>query len=145
MLQGGGVAINKLWQLELAREMGRKVHKALAKKPIYNSFARGLAFTWFAFTLFWFWVSWTQIARIFAALSSAQWVGVWLAVWLCATAVLTLWEWMRAALLSIKTSEGSPLTSPYARVVYATALGRIALVMTSLFNQAAPVIVCKAF
>jgi hypothetical protein len=49
----------------LARAMGSKDYKALAKKPIYDSFVRGLTFTWFVFTLFWFWVSWTQIARIF--------------------------------------------------------------------------------
>jgi alginate O-acetyltransferase complex protein AlgI len=52
---------------------------------------------------------------------------------------------LRAALLSITTSEGPLLTSRYAHVVYATALGLIALVMTLLLNQAAPVIVCKAF
>jgi D-alanyl-lipoteichoic acid acyltransferase DltB (MBOAT superfamily) len=145
VLQGGGVAINKLWQLGLARALGNKGYKKLAKAPIYNSFARGLTFSWFAFTLFWFWADWAQIARIFGALSAAQWIGVWLAIWLCATALLTLWEWLRAALLSIKTAEGPLLTSRYARVVYATALGLIALVMTFLLNQPAPVIVYKAF
>jgi len=101
----------------LAGAMGSKVYKALAKKPIYNSFARGLTFTWFVFTLFWFWASWTQIARIFSALSAAQWLGVWLTSWFSATEVLALWEWLRAALLSITTSEGPLLTRRYARVV----------------------------
>jgi len=145
VLQGGGVAINKIWQLGLARVLGSKRYKALAKNLIYEAFARGLTFTWFAFTLFWFWANWAQIATIFAALSAAQWLGVWLAIWLSATAVLALWEWLRAALLSIKTSDGPLLTCRYARVVYATALGLIALVVTVLLNQPAPVIVYKAF
>ncbi len=86
-----------------------------------------------------------QIACIFAALSATQWLVTWLGIWLCSTAVLALWEWLRAALLSIKTAEGPLLTSRYARVVYATAFGAIALVITFLLNQPAPVIVYKAF
>jgi len=145
VFQGGGVAINKLWQLGLARTMGRKGYKALAAAPVYAALARGLTFSWFAFTLFWFWAGWKQIDQIFAALSMAQWLGVWLAVWLSAAVVLAAWEGLRAALLSIKTSEGPVLLSRYARVVYATALGLIAFVMTYLLNQPAPGIVYKAF
>jgi alginate O-acetyltransferase complex protein AlgI len=78
-------------------------------------------------------------------LDVAQWLGVWLAIWLSATAGLALWEWLRAALLSIKTSAGPLLTSRYARVVYATTFGLVALVITVLLNQPAPVIVYKAF
>jgi hypothetical protein len=58
---------------------------------------------------------------------------------------LAFWEWLRAALLSVKTTEGPMLTSRYARVVYATALGLVALVLTVLLNQPAPDIVYKAF
>jgi D-alanyl-lipoteichoic acid acyltransferase DltB (MBOAT superfamily) len=145
VLQGGGVSINKLWQLGLGRGLGRKGYKELAKNPIYVAFGRGLTFTWFAFSTFWFWASWKQIETIFAALGLAQWLVVWLEIWLCATVVLGLWEALRAALLSIRTSEGPVLTSRYARVVYASALGLAAFVMTFLLNQPAPDIVYKAF
>jgi hypothetical protein len=60
-------------------------------------------------------------------------------------AVLAVWEWLRALLLSVKTSEGLVLTSRYARVICATALGLVALVITVLLNQPAPDIVYKAF
>jgi hypothetical protein len=109
------------------------------------AFARGLTFSWFAFTLFWFWADWKQIDTLFTAIGVAQWLGVWLATWFSATLVLAIWEWLRAALLSIKTAEGPVLTSRYARVVYATALGLVALVITVLLNQPAPDIVYKAF
>jgi len=59
--------------------------------------------------------------------------------------VLSLWEWLRSALLSIKTKEGSVLTNRYARVVYATALGFAAFVMAILLNQPAPDVVYKTF
>jgi D-alanyl-lipoteichoic acid acyltransferase DltB (MBOAT superfamily) len=147
VLQGGGVAINKLWQLGLTRGMGRKGYKTLANNPVYIAFGRGLTFSWFAFTLFWFWADWKKIDRVFTVVGAAQWIGVWLAIWLCATVVLAAWEWLRAALLSVKTSEaeGPILTSRYARVVYASALGLVAIVMTVLLNQPAPDIVYKAF
>ena len=74
-----------------------------------------------------------------------QWVGVWLVAWLAAAVVLTAWEVLRAALLSIQTAEGPVLTSRYARVVYASVLGLAALVITILLQQPAPGIVYKAF
>lgn len=145
VLQGGGVGINKLWQLWLTGAMGRKGYKNLAKNSIYISFGRGLTFSWFAFTLFWFWADWKQIGKVCTALGFVQWLGVWLAIWMSATGVLALWEWLRAALLSIKTTDGPVLTSRYARVVYASALGLAAFVITVLLNQPAPDIVYKAF
>jgi D-alanyl-lipoteichoic acid acyltransferase DltB (MBOAT superfamily) len=145
VLQGGGISINKIWQLGLARALGRKGYKDLAKNPLYIDFGRGLTFSWFAFTLFWFWANWKQIHTVFSAISVLQWCGVWLAIWLCATLVFAAWERLRAALLSI-TIAGTPvLTSRYALVIYASALGLAALVMTVLLNQPAPDIVYKAF
>jgi D-alanyl-lipoteichoic acid acyltransferase DltB (MBOAT superfamily) len=145
ILQGGGVSINKLWQLRLTKALGRKRYKSLANNSIYIAFGRGLTFAWFAFTMFWFWGSWKQIDTSFAAISVPRWLTVWLAIWVSATLVLAAWEWLRAALLSIQTSEGPVLTSRYARVVYASALGLVAFVIAVLLNQPAPGIVYKAF
>jgi D-alanyl-lipoteichoic acid acyltransferase DltB (MBOAT superfamily) len=145
VLQGAGVSINKLWQLWLAHAIGLKAYGALAKDPVYVSFGRGLTFSWFALTTFWFWSNWTQIDKIFAALSVVQWLVVWLAVWLCATAVLALWEWLRATLLSIKIAGGPVLTSRYLRVVYGSALVVAAFVISVVLGQPPPGVVYKAF
>jgi D-alanyl-lipoteichoic acid acyltransferase DltB (MBOAT superfamily) len=145
VLTGGGMSINKLWQLGLTSVLGRKGYKALAQNPIYVAFGRGLNYAWFGFTLFWFWGDWSKIFKIFSALPSQQWVMVWLITWFSATFVLALWEWLRAALLSLRTNEGPVLLSRYARVAYASALGLVAFVLTVLLNQPAPGIVYKAF
>jgi D-alanyl-lipoteichoic acid acyltransferase DltB (MBOAT superfamily) len=145
VLQGGGVAINKIWQLTLTRALGRKGYKALAANPFYIAAGRGLTFSWFAFTLFWFWAGWTQIKTAADSLSPIQWLGVWAAVFVSAMVVLAIWENVRAMLLAIRTSEGPVLTSRYARVVYASALGFTAFVITILLNQPAPGLVYKAF
>jgi alginate O-acetyltransferase complex protein AlgI len=145
VMTGGGMSINKLWQIGLARALGRKGYRELAKNAIYEAFGRGLNYIWFAFTLFWFWGDWKQIDAIFSALSPAQWLGVWIAAWLVMTLGLATWEWLRTALLSIRTSEGPVLVNRYARVVYASVLGLTAFVITILLNQPAPPIVYKAF
>ena len=139
------MSINKLWQMGLTSAMGRKRYRALANNFVYVAFGRGLNYSWFGFTLFWFWAGWKQIDRVFAALSLADWLGVWATTWLVATLILALWEWLRATLLSIKTAEGPVFTSRYALVVYASALRLVALVFTVLLNQPAPEIVYKAF
>jgi len=145
VLQGGGVAVNKLWQLGMARVLGRRSYKDLAKNSAYIAFGRGLTFSWFALTQFWFWADWAQINGLSRALSAVEWVGVWLVIWLCASAVLAAWEWLRSALLSIETVEGPVFLSRYARVIYTTALGLAAYVITVLLNQPAPDIIYKAF
>ena len=145
ILQGGGVAINKLWQLWLIRILGRKAYKELAMTAIYIAFGRGLTFSWFAFTMFWFWANWKQIGTIYSAIAVALWLAVWLVIWFGATAVLATWQLLRALLLNLRTTEGPALANRYALVVYATAMGVIALVVTVVFNQPAPGIVYKAF
>jgi len=145
LLQGGGVAINKLWQLGSAQVLGRKSYKALANHSFYKAFARGLTFSWFAFTLFWFWGGWQQIDKLFAAIGILPWAEVWVLVWLSATVVLTTWERLRSGILSIRTSAGPVFLSRYARVVYASALGLGALFMTVSLKQPAPEIIYKAF
>jgi hypothetical protein len=145
VLTGGGMSINKLWQLQLTRVMGRKGYREFAKNGLYRAFGRGLNFVWFSFTLFWFWADWQQIHSIFSALSVPRWIAVWFIAWLVLTASLAAWEWLRAALLSVHTDEGPVFVSRYARVVYVSALGLTSLVISVLLNQPAPGIVYKAF
>jgi len=145
VLQGGGVAINKLWQIFLTRTMGRKSYKQLCSNALYVAFGRGLTFSWFAFTLFWFWADWKQIDGVFGALNAVEWICVWIAIWLAATAVFEMWERLRAALLSIETADGPLLTHRYALVVYTSILAFAAVLITVVLNQPAPDVVYKAF
>lgn len=71
-LQGGGVAANKLYQILMARFMGKKRYNQLRKNELYASFCRGLTFTWFAFTLLWFWSNWVQLGAFAQHLRKAD-------------------------------------------------------------------------
>jgi hypothetical protein len=145
ILQGGGVAINKLWQLGLTRQLGRKGYKELAGSPTYIAFGRGLTFSWFAITLFWFWADWGTIHAVVSTVSIARWAGVLLGLWLSATICLAAWEQLRSKLLSFRVLDEPLLTSSYARVVCASALGVVAVIITALLNQPAPDLVYKGF
>jgi D-alanyl-lipoteichoic acid acyltransferase DltB (MBOAT superfamily) len=145
LLQGGGVAANKLWQIWLKDTLGRKTHKVLAANAVYRAFSRGLTFTWFAFTLFWFWASWKQIGLIGSSLGASEWIMVWGCVWLSSTFILELWERTRALLLLPVVADGPLLQSRYAKTIYASALALIAFVMSIVLSHPAPDLVYKAF
>jgi alginate O-acetyltransferase complex protein AlgI len=145
LLQGGGVSANKLWQIAMAKLLGRKPYRQLTVKPLYVVAARGLTFSYFAFTLLWFWANWRQIETVEQAISFPKWLTTWLAIWAVSSCVLAIWERLRAALLSLQF-EGAPLfAGRYALVVYATVLGFVALLVTVTLNQPAPDVVYKAF
>ena len=145
ILQGGGVAANKLWQLWLTRALGRKGYKALAAGSVYTIAARGLTFSWFAFTLYWFWSDWTQIDAIAASLRPEAWLSVWITVIVAASATLAAWERLRTELLAPERGPGYFLQSLYVRVGFAASLALLAFIMVALLDQPAPDIVYKAF
>lgn len=145
ILQGGGVAINKLWQISLARRLGRKEYKALAARPLYVMFARGLTFTWFAFTLTWFWGDWAQIRTAAAVLAPVGWLLVGLSVWISVAVTLATWERVRSALVAATRSLDSALLGHCLRIAGATALLMCALALNVVLDQPAPDIVYKAF
>jgi D-alanyl-lipoteichoic acid acyltransferase DltB (MBOAT superfamily) len=145
ILQGGGVSVNKLWQLELTRRFGRPGYKALAQKPVYVALGRGLTFSWFTFTLLWFWGSWPQIILMFTALGALHWLALWLIIWLSATLALTAWEWLRARLSEIMTGSEPVLTSLGARLIYITVLVATVFVFSVMRSHTAPGLVYKGF
>ena len=145
LLQGGGVSANKLWQVVMAQALGKKRYKALAGHLLYRTFARGLTFCWFAFTLLWFWSDWAGIHSIESSLAVGQWMAIWAAIWLASSILLGVWEWMRSGLLGMQVMGEPVLTTRYARVVYASALGTAAVFITLLLNSPAPGIVYKVF
>jgi alginate O-acetyltransferase complex protein AlgI len=144
LLQGGGVATNKLWQITLTQWMGVKAYRRLTANPGYIAWGRGLTFSWFAFTLFWFWSNWDQIYKLFAALGALGWLAVWASIWLAAATMLSIWEWIRAQLVANQTTLAI-LTSRYTRVVFVTVILLLTFAVTTLMSQPAPDIIYKAF
>ncbi|HLZ66868.1 MAG TPA: MBOAT family O-acyltransferase [Aliidongia sp.] len=143
LLQGGGVAANKLYQTCLILGLGRARYAALARRPLYQTVARGLTFAWFAFTLLWFWSNWGQLHALVAGLGWPAAVAAWLLLLAMATIVLAAWEAIRSAVLS--AGDRGLLSSRYLRTACASALTFVILVAALILNAPAPEIVYKSF
>jgi D-alanyl-lipoteichoic acid acyltransferase DltB (MBOAT superfamily) len=144
-LQGLGVSVNKLYQIFMAARLGRKNYKAFSANPVYVAFSRGLTFTWFAFTLIWFWSDWRQIAGFVSALSTTQMLVAWTSIFFVSTAVLALWEGTRERLLTIRWDGAPVFESRYLRTAFCTALTLVVVVVMIVLSSRAPDIVYKAF
>ncbi len=144
-LQGGGVAANKLYQIWMQQRLGRKGYAALSARPLYRACSRGLTFTWFTFTLLWFWSNWAQIGTLSAALGPVGLVLVWAIILVGATLILSAIEMSRAALLNIRWGEAPLVYSRYLRTSWDTALVAITTTTVTLLNSPAPDIVYKSF
>ncbi len=144
-LQGLGVSANKLYQIVMARRLGRKPYRALAARPLYGAVARGLTFTWFTFTLFCFWSQWGQIARIAHDMGALALSLAWAIVLLGATLVLATLEWLRERALAVTLAERPVMLSRYTRTVFATVLVVITVSALALLQAPAPDIVYRSF
>jgi D-alanyl-lipoteichoic acid acyltransferase DltB (MBOAT superfamily) len=139
VLQGGGVAANKVYQDQMGERLGRKAYRTLGGRPFYRALSRGLTYSWFAFTLLWFWSSWGQMAALArTAGPGAVLLGAAL-VWLVATPAL--------AVLAAITADGrsSWSRSRYVRTAAATAMLLVVLVAQLVTAGPAPDIVYKNF
>lgn len=145
LLQGGGVAVNKLYQIQMAQRLGKKPYKALCANPLYLIASRGLTFTWFAFTLFWFWSTWGQIEAYYSALGGAGAVLVWGVIWVGAALVIECVRLAWALLLRIKAGDAPLALSRYTRTVGITVIATLTTVFILLANSPAPDIVYKTF
>ncbi len=145
LLQGFGVSANKLYQIVMARRLGRKPYRALAARPLYGALARGLTFTWFTFTLFCFWSQWGQIAQIAHGMGAFALVLAWIVILLGSTVVLALLEALRERVLSVTVDEQPVVLSRYTRTVYATVLVVITVSAMALLQAPAPDIVYRSF
>lgn len=144
-LQGLGVSMNKLYQILMVKGLGRPGYKKLAAEPWYRNTCRGLTYTWFAFTLVWFWSNWKQMQAYYNRLGWVQMLEVWFGIFLVATAVLALWEAIRARVFALQWDGTAVVDSMYARAAWSCMLAVIVIAVTLLAGQSAPDMVYKAF
>jgi alginate O-acetyltransferase complex protein AlgI len=146
VLQGGGVSANKLYQILAARILGKKGYKALANNTLYAAACRGLTFTWFGFTLLWFWSTWSSIHGLFATLGLADQIAVYALITFVAAVVLYLCAEGFALVDRLRLNAGgSLLTHRYARTVLTTSMLTIVVFVSFILAQTPPEIVYKSF
>ena len=142
-LLGLGVSVNKIWQIVMTKQLGRKRYAALSRNGSYIAFSRGLTFTWVTFTTIWFWADWHRIRGLASALAPRM-ILVWALIFAGATVILAVWE---ALQLRVASAIGAthPVYSQCLRTALNTAAIIILIATGILMNRPAPDIVYKAF
>lgn len=141
VLQGGGVAGNRLWQVAMVRRLTPSGYRRLSANPFYRALTRGLTFTWFAFTLLWFWSSWPQIAALGATLGSSASVAAATGTVLGSSIVLAVPDVLGRPMGRVVAA----CRSRYARTAFMSAMILAMAVAALVLNLSSPEIVYKQF
>jgi D-alanyl-lipoteichoic acid acyltransferase DltB (MBOAT superfamily) len=144
-LQGGGVAANKLYQIMMGRWMGKKAYSALRKNTVYASFCRGLTFTWFAFTLLWFWSNWTGLEGFAHGMNAARLCAAMLALLLAAWVALEALAALKAFLGRVTLWGEILFESKYVRFAAVAEMLALIALLAIVLNAPPSQIVYQAF
>ena len=145
ILQGGGVATNKLYQQVMVQRLGQDRYDALSENRLYQAVSRGVTFTWFAFTLIWFWSTWSQMGVAFGRAGLGVTSCAILGIAVAATIALSLLSFATQRLEPRERGIGAALRTRYARTAFATGLIVVILVANFVVSAPAPQLVYKAF
>jgi D-alanyl-lipoteichoic acid acyltransferase DltB (MBOAT superfamily) len=141
LLQGGGVAGHRLYQVGMTRRLTPAGYGALSANPLYRAVSRGLTFTWFAFTLLWFWARWPQIGGLAHTLGVGGSVAAIVGTICGASMLLAVPD-----LFGVSAEmAGAALRSRYARTAFASAMVLAMAIGVLVLHLSSPEIVYKQF
>jgi hypothetical protein len=129
----------------MTKRLGRAGYKRLRESAFYRNVSRGLTFTWFSFTLLWFWSDWDTLAESSAQLGATVSVLIWPALLALWTVVLGAWFLLFNWSMSVAENSGQFLINRYSRTMFGTAIFAITVSTAVLLNSASPSIVYKNF
>jgi D-alanyl-lipoteichoic acid acyltransferase DltB (MBOAT superfamily) len=145
VLLGLGVSVNKLYQIEMTKRLGRSRYRELCGNPWYSALSRGLTFSYFAFASLWFWSSWSQLGAFASLLGPAGLTVLAVIVLASATVSIAALKAVFAWLARVASGEAALLPPIYVRTAWYTAMIVLTLSITVVLNAPAPRIVYKAF
>ena len=141
LLQGGGVAGNRLYQVAMNRRLTPAGYGRLSANPIYRAMSRGLTFTWFSFTLLWFWATWPQIGALAEKLGTVGSIVTIAGTISSASLALAMPDMFGA----VRDTAGPTIRSRYTRTAFAAAMILAMAVAGLVLNMSSPEIVYKQF
>lgn len=141
LLQGGGVAGNRLYQVAMTRRLTPAGSEALCANPVYRAVCRALTFTWFGFTLLWFWANWSQIAALGNTLGLSGVVAAVVGTVCAASIVLSAPDMLGRLGQGVSTV----MRSRYTRTAFASAMVLAIAIAGLVLNLSSPEIVYKQF
>jgi D-alanyl-lipoteichoic acid acyltransferase DltB (MBOAT superfamily) len=144
-LLGMGISVNKLFQIEMAKAIGKKQYKTLSNMWLYQAVCRGFTFTFFSFSLLWFWSNWKSLEKMSRALQLPALLLGWFFIFAASTIVLAAWEAIWVAARNLRWGGQAVFRSRYVRTVWDTGLAFVLVALMEILSTSAPDIVYKAF
>jgi D-alanyl-lipoteichoic acid acyltransferase DltB (MBOAT superfamily) len=145
VLQGGGVAINKLYQVAMTAALSRPGYSRLCGNPWYRAGTRGLTYTWFAFTLLWFWCTWPQLRRLATVAGAPAIAAAILMLFVIATLTLAARAYTRLDHW-LPGGAGEPIgENRYVRTAMVTAMVVVTVAVLTILGGSPPDLVYKRF
>lgn len=143
LFMGAGASVNKLWQLQAAKRLGKARYKALCEKQFAIYASRGLTFAYFALGLTCLWLSLGELS----ALSARLGVGGWLLTYLSLTAgaAIVFAAWDAALSLFARLRQQGPWESGVASRNLLLAAQILLILCISSFFHKSPEFVYRAF
>jgi D-alanyl-lipoteichoic acid acyltransferase DltB (MBOAT superfamily) len=144
LLMGAGASINKLWQVMLAKRLGKKGYKAWAEKTLSIYVSRGLTLSYFALALSCLWLDMPQLSTLVGRLGIVGLAACCLALTLGAALVFFVWDAAISAIVPLRARVTNVSNGVIARNV-AMAFQILLIVTVASFFHKAPEFVYRAF
>lgn len=143
LVMGGGVAINKLWQMFMTARLGKKGYKALGERKWYQYACRGITFAYFSIAVTGLWVDMAQLSHLAGELGvsglALAFVGIAIAFAVAALMLDTLVAMLPGRDTLARLSGGATLRQ------FTLAAQVLAILAITSFFHKAPEFVYKAF
>jgi hypothetical protein len=143
--EGLGVSVNKLYQINMAKLIGKKPYKNLTAQSYYRFSARGLTCAWTSFCLICFWASGEQATRIVQTLGTGGMVISFLCLFAAAIVLVNVWEEALAALGRMTAAVAESEFAPFARAAAIGCLVFACLAFIMVTHQVNSDIIYQAF
>jgi len=144
LLMGAGASANKLWQVALARWLGKQGYRRLAENPLYLYGCRGVTYAYFAVAVTCLWVDMRQLADLLHALGVAGLVAAFLMIAAGAAAAMAAWDALAAGVRPL--IGGRPAIGRHLVLGNVLLAGRVLMILGVMsFFHRAPEFVYKAF
>ncbi|RYZ02338.1 MAG: hypothetical protein EOO73_32045 [Myxococcales bacterium] len=143
LFMGAGASINKLWQVQAAKRLGKARYKALCERPVAIYAARGLTFAYFALGLSCLWLSLGELSAISARLGVHGWLSMYLGLSALAAVGFAVWDGVLGAAARLRSRTSLQLGTAPRNLLLASQI--LLILCVSSFFHKAPEFVYRAF
>ena len=144
LLMGAGASANKLWQVVVTRQLGKKGYQVLARNTAFLYLSRGLTFAYFALALTCLWLDMQQLVGLVRQLGVFGIMTCYLGLTATAAMAFLIWDTLTAQLAPLRLHAISLSSGVVARNL-ALSVEILLIVTVASFFHKAPEFVYRAF